>query len=211
MKHLRPAKGFSLTVLIFLILSGLTFYYFLRDDSKKWPPGIMVESEPLQEDLSAQKVLDLNGYTIVAKSGFSGSARVLSVEKYYTDDGHDLVPVDLALGWKEMSDQSVLDQLKISQSRRFYFWKTKGSDYPVAREKIEQNSANMHMIPSTDRIKDTLKAIRKSDIIRFEGYLVDISNKDGFSRFSSTTRTDTGPGACEIVYLTALFIEKTPR
>ena len=211
MPNLRPAKGFSISLLIFLIITVAAVYYFMKDEKEPWPPGVLVDSEPVQNDLDSQKVLDLKGYTIVAKSGFSATARVLSAEKYYTDDGADLVPVNLALGWKEMSDSGVLNQLKIKQSKRFYFWKTKGSDYPVAREKIEHNSSNMHMIPSTDEIEKTVKAVRKGDIVKFEGYLVDISNKDGFSRFSSTTRTDTGPGACEIVYLESFRIERTPR
>lgn len=211
MPYSRPAKGFSISLLIFLIITVLAVYYFMKDEPEPWPPGVLVDSEPVQNDLAAQKVLDLKDYTIVAKSEFSATARVLSAKKYFMDDGADLVPVDLALGWKEMSDSGVLNQLKIKQSKRFYFWKTKGSDYPVAREKIEHNSANMHMIPSTEEIGKTLKAVRKGDIIRFEGYLVDISNKDGFSRFSSTSRTDTGPGACEIVYLESLRIERTPK
>lgn len=211
MKHLHPLKGFSISLFVFLILIIAAGYYLMKDRPEPWPPGILVNSEPVQEDLAAQKVLELKGYTIVAKSEFQASARVLSIEKYFSDDGADLVPVDLALGWKEMSDSSVLNQLKISQSRRFYFWKTKGNDYPVERNKIEYNSANMHMIPSTDEIERTVKSVKKGDIVGFKGFLVDISNKEGFSRFSSTSRTDTGPGACEIVYLESFRIEKTPE
>lgn len=208
---MRKYKGFSLEAFIFFLVIGVLFYFlFIRDNEKKWPPGILAESAPVQIDLKSSKVLDLLDYTIVTKAEFKATARVLSEKRYRFDDGSDLIPIDLALGWLEMSDQGVLDKLKISQSRRFYFWKTRGSDYPVARDKIEHNSANMHMIPSTDTIKKTLKVIEKGDIISFEGYLVDVSHKNGFSRHTSMTRNDTGPGACEIVYLTSLNIDKTP-
>jgi len=209
---MKEKKGFSLEAFIFFMIVAIAAYFlFFRDSEKKWPPGILVDSAPMQTDLESSKVLDLKDYTIVTKAEFKASARVLSEKRYRFDDGADLVPVDLALGWLEMSDQSVLNELKISQSTRFYFWKTRGSDLPVPRDKIEHNSANMHMIPSTEKIEKTLKVIERGDIISFEGYLVDISHKNGFSRHTSMTRTDTGPGACEIVYLTSLNIDKVPE
>jgi hypothetical protein len=208
---IKENKGFSLEAFIFFMISAIAAYFlFFRDSEKKWPPGILVDSAPIQINLESSKVLDLKGYTIATKAEFKMTARVLAEERYHFDDGADLVPVDLALGWLEMSDQSVLDELKISQSRRFYFWKTRGNDLPVQRDKIEHNSANMHMIPSTEEIEKTLKVIERGDIISFEGYLADISHKNGFSRHTSMTRTDNGPGACEIVYLTALNIDKVP-
>ena len=208
---MKEKKGFSLEAFIFFMIAAIAAYFlFFRDSEKKWPPGILVDSAPEQINLESNKVLDLKDYTIVTKAEFKASARVLSTKRYRLDDGADLVPVDLALGWLEMSDQSVLDELKISQSKRFFFWKTRGSDLPVQRNKIEHNSANMHMIPSTEEIERTLKVIERGDIISFEGYLVDISHKNGFSRHTSMTRTDTGPGACEIIYLTVLNIDKTP-
>lgn len=204
-------KGFSITAIFFFLIAASALYYIFKEDSGgKWPPGVLVDSEPVQTNLTAQHVIELKGHTIVKKAEFGGLARVLSTERYFFDDSAELVPVDLALGWKKMSDQSVIDQLKISQSRRFYYWKTRGNDYPAPREDIEQSSANMHMIPSTDEIERTLKVIEKGDIIKFQGYLVDISRKDGFSRFSSVTRNDTGPGACEIILLTSISIERTP-
>jgi len=204
-------KGFSLEAFIFFMIVAIAAYFlFFRDSEKKWPPGVLVDSAPTQINLESSKVLDLKDYTIVTKADFKATARVLSAKRYRYDDGADLVPVDLALGWLEMSDQSVLNELKISQSKRFFFWKTRGNDLPVQRDKIEHNSANMHMIPSTEEIERTLKVIERGDIISFEGHLVDISHKNGFSRFTSMTRNDTGPGACEIVYLTSLNIDKAP-
>jgi hypothetical protein len=202
------SRGFAVAGLIGVLLFAVLFYYiFNRDSGKKYPPGIIVESVPEQINFEAKKVLDHKGYTVVAKASFKGSARVLSRKRYWFDRGAKLVPVDLALGWMEMSDQSVIDELKISQRTRFFYWKTNGNSFPVPREKIEHNSANMHMIPSNKEIEKTLKSISKSDIISFEGYLVDVSRKEGdFTWNSSMTRTDTGGGACEVVYLTALNI-----
>ena len=80
MPYSRPAKGFSISLLIFLIITVLAVYYFMKDEPEPWPPGVLVDSEPVQNDLAAQKVLDLKDYTIVAKSEFSATARVLSAK-----------------------------------------------------------------------------------------------------------------------------------
>ena len=45
--------------------------------------------------------------------------------------------------------------------------------------------------------------IAVGDQIHLEGYLASYSNASGFHRGTSTTRKDTGNGACETVYVTA--------
>jgi len=41
---------------------------------------------------------------------------------------------------------------------------------------------------------------------RFEGDLVDVDGSDGFAWRTSLTRTDTGLGACETLYVRAITI-----
>jgi hypothetical protein len=42
--------------------------------------------------------------------------------------------------------------------------------------------------------------------VRLEGDLVDVYGPDGFVWKTSLTRTDTGPGACETLYIRAITI-----
>ena len=98
-----------------------------------------------------------------------------------------------------MSDESVLAAISISQSGRWYRWSTK--NFPIARQAIETNSANMHMIPANDAIKQALNAVREGQIIQLVGQLVNVDASDGWRWRTSTTRNDTGNGACEIVYV----------
>ncbi len=65
---------------------------------------------------------------------------------------------------------------------------------------MEQLSNN-HLISDDEYIRDRVKAIRVGDQIRFRGYLASYSNPAGGKRGTSTTRTDTGDGACETVYV----------
>jgi hypothetical protein len=169
------------------------------------PPGVLVSAEPVQSGLdSAPRPLTKHGYQIVPLQSFSGAARVLSKERYRFDDGADIAPVDLALGWGPMSDQAVLDALDISQSGRFYFWHVR--HFPIPRREIETHSANMHMIPATEDIERRLLGIRAGQIVTFAGYLVEVHGPNGWLWRSSLTREDTGAGACELVWVEKLDV-----
>lgn len=59
----------------------------------------------------------------------------------------------------------------------------------------------MHMIPADAAVADALDAIRKGDNVRIDGWLIEANASDGWRWRSSTTREDTGGGACEVVYV----------
>ena len=63
--------------------------------------------------------------------------------------------------------------------------------------------SNNHLISDDDFIRDQVKGINIGDQIRVRGYLASYSNGRGGKRGTSTTRLDTGDGACE-----TLFVEK---
>ena len=79
-------------------------------------------------------------------------------------------------------------------------------------ENVERSASNNHIIPADDRIKRTVLKIRRGDRVKLEGYLVDVKAADDkgntFTWNSSTTRTDTGDGACELIYVTKAEIVK---
>ena len=110
-----------------------------------------------------------------------------------------LVPVDLALGWGRMSDSSVLDKIAISQSGRFYYWRV--SEFPIPEREIIESSANMHLIAADDTVRRTIARTRVGDVVTFSGDLVEIDWRDGEKARSSLTRSDSGAGACEIVWV----------
>ena len=101
-----------------------------------------------------------------------------------------------------MSDSVVLKQISISQGGRFYSWRA--MSYPVPRSIIETHSANMHMIPAKDDIERRLKSVRAGHLVHIKGYLVEVTSKDGFRWKSSLTRSDTGAGACELIWVELL-------
>ena len=163
-------------------------------------PGEIAPDIPLQQALDAAATPWHDGdYSIKPLARFSITARVLSRADYRFDAGAKLVPVDLALGWGRMSDSGVLDKIDISQSGRFYFWRV--SAFPIPEEEIIESSANMHLIPADRSIEREIERTREGDVVSFDGYLVEADGADGFKWVSSLTRSDSGAGACELVWV----------
>lgn len=102
-----------------------------------------------------------------------------------------------------MSDEAVLKSIKISQSNRFYFWRT--DNFIIPREEIQSHSANMHMIPADAAIEKALKSIRPGQLVTIRGNLVEANASDGWKVRSSLSRTDVGAGACEVVLVKSLL------
>lgn len=164
------------------------------------PPGPVVGVEPDQYDLISPQKVSFKNYTMIKHARFDIEALVLSAKHYNFGRESGLAPVDLALGWKQMSDKDVLKQLKISQGRRFYFYFYKNPP-PIPKRSIVESSANMHMIPADNDVKRKLKRVRKGDVVKISGYLVDLRADDGWRWNSSRTRSDSGGGACEVVFV----------
>ena len=170
------------------------------------PPGVLVPEMPRQSALAQSSPIALGEYSIKPRAAFNIRARVLSREDYSWSDGSDLSPVDLALGWGVMSDQAILDRIRITQGSRWYYTRYE-HPAPLSDQQIIQHSGNMHMIPAIDWVEDKLSDIRAGDLIQARGFLVDVDRPDGFYWRTSLTRNDTGGGSCELFYLEHIYIE----
>ncbi len=190
---------------LIIVLAAVLTYQFVPENVVTYPPGMLVSDVPLQTELTTSKVWGIGDYQITALSGFRLKARVLHRKKYSSGHESDLSPIDLAFGWRELSDQNVIDKIDFDQHGRWYFWKTK--HYPVPKRVIETNSANMHMIPADDDISETLTNIQVGQIVQISGFLVAIKATDGWKWHSSLSREDTGSGACEIVWVEKIAVE----
>jgi hypothetical protein len=113
------------------------------------------------------------------------------------------MPLDLALGWAKMGTPEVQNDFFISQSQNHYYWTALTKNYTF--DEASQESANVHCVPSNDLLKSQLCHLHTGQIVKLEGYLIQIKggNLQG-PLTSSLTRTDTGDGACEILWVEAL-------
>lgn len=68
--------------------------------------------------------------------------------------------------------------------------------------------SNNHLLTADPALAKKIRGVRVGDQIRFRGYLAEYSHNHGFAftRGTSTTRDDSGNGACETVYVEAFDI-----
>ena len=175
-------------LLSLICVLALTYWFFIGRDS-----SIAIETADGYAYPS---------YTIEPAKPYQMQARVLSRKDYTSGREAELSPVDLALGWGPMMDSDTLREIEVSQSGRFYFWKV--ASFPIPRQAIEHNSANVHIVPANKQVAQELAHIEAGDMIELSGQLINVNAEDGWRWRSSLSFTDTGKGACELLWLEGL-------
>lgn len=185
-------------LLLALAAIGLGIYLLMTSGAIDRAPGVLAADEPRQR-LIERSAFQFGDYQLTPLAEFDIEARVLSVEKYRTDGGASLSPIDFALGWGPMSDSAVLDHFRIRQGARFF---TIYPDEQAIDMKLALvSAANMHLIPASGTLGDELKRVRPGNIVHMRGQLVSALGPNNFTWRSSLTRKDTGNGACELFYV----------
>jgi len=125
-------------------------------------------------------------FLIEPKTTYDITGRVLHKQQYFTHDFFgDILPYDFALGWKGMSDLNIIrpymsfDHHGVQAIGRYYTFKYHWKGAPPPPEYITAMAdtsikSNNHLIPATSEIFRKLWAVNTGDIVRLEGYLVDI-------------------------------------
>jgi hypothetical protein len=117
--------------------------------------GVIAPDEPLQTDANGAPVIVLGRWTLAPRATYDITARILSREDYRFDPISGLAPLDLALGWGPMSDNRVLQALKVSQGARFYSWRPVTESLPIDLREVARYSANTHVIPANAAVADS--------------------------------------------------------
>lgn len=188
-----------------LALNGRTD---LAIGSRLDPTAPIAPHPPVQTDLERVVPIPHQGHLLYPFARFESEALILSRNPQrwpVADAAKELAPLDLALGWGLMSTPAEIAKLKIWQWGRFYYWRVRSGERFDPRSAIPL-STNVHMIPATPEVRRALMRAREGDLIRLEGRLVDAHHPElGWWR-SSRTRTDTGNGACEILFVERVLI-----
>ncbi len=185
--------------LVSVVVAGVLGIWWWEGRAVSQPAGVLAPGDPIQAAPDSQEPWSFRNHRITPLARFEIRARVLSAERYRFDRPAELSPVDLALGWGPMSDSQVLAAFSIEQRDRWYFWRA--ARMPIAEREVISHSANMHMIPATEGIARRLKAARVGQVVHLEGQLVRADGKDGWHWVSSLSRTDTGDGSCEVIWV----------
>jgi hypothetical protein len=202
-------------MLVVIAASIITAKYFLEK-----PISVEEVTTPLNplEDPVQNEVQDLESFTfnkgnllllIFPQKEYEITAKVVSKKRYHDGWGAKIVPYDFTLAWGKLTELGMKKLIKYSQMRRFYFFKYTWN-CPLTQDYIGEHSSNNHLIPANENILNVFRKIKKGDIIQLWGYLVNIEGtykgRDVNWR-TSTTRTDTGNGACEVIYVEKVRIK----
>jgi hypothetical protein len=196
---LRLLAGLALALAAYGILSQASAELPAKPDQLA-----TISDVPMQGELSDAAAWRNGDYLVQPLASYDVTARVLSARTYSEKRESEVSQVDFALGWGSMADRELLSQLNVQQRDRWYFVRWRG--VPIEARDVIANSANTHTIPATPEIAEQLAAVQPGDVVRLQGYLVKVSAEDGWSWTSSTTRTDTGDGSCEVLWVESVEI-----
>ena len=193
--------------MIFLAFIAGTYWYTHKGVVR----GVKGAPDPVQEKASGGVEKQIGGYDMTISFLYSYDVSALVVHEENYDDGSVdgmLAPKDVALAWGKVAEYNDRIDFGWSQSGRWYYWYVNDSSVlgPVGGEDgVSTHSANTHLIPADSSVREDVMRIKQGDYVRLQGYLVNIdgTKKDGSTYwwYSSTTREDTGDGACEVMYV----------
>jgi len=113
--------------------------------------------------------------------------------------GDHLNMLDVCVVWGDNATSPLIHKLKFWNG--IFTCNVKTSDQDAWDAFDIYQLSNNHLISDDDFIRGQVKGIAIGDQIRVRGYLASYSNDGGGKRGTSTTRLDTGDGACETLYV----------
>ena len=191
-----------------LIIGAIVYFVYLNGYTR----AIAGIRPPLQTAAGNRvETIQKNNYTctITCKYAYDIEALVVHTKDYNGSSVDDLLsPRDLALAWGIAAELNDKVDFRWNQGNRFYSFMVNDDCLQMVGSvnNVISHSSNNHIIPANDDIKGKVMKIRRGDHIRLKGYLVNVDavREDGYRYhwYSSTVRTDSGDGACEVIYVT---------
>ena len=137
---------------------------------------------------------------------FKGDFRILGSKMYSDDAQAKFSPIDYAVSWGLFAEPEIARHITVNQYDRYLNCNI--DRLPVPAEQAMQMVSNMHIIPANPEIAKQIKHVKRGDLVRLKGELVEIKDKD-MVWTSSLTPTDTGDGACEVFRVNSIqWIER---
>lgn len=197
-----------------LIMVALLFYKdelpdpgFFDEEYIEEPVQLEIERDVFNAEVNGQK------YTITPLYGYELQGVVVSyhdadsfLDIWHHKRWQDFINTrDLCVIWGENLTSGVYKDLSFSNDS-WTCWVSWKDSQTGNRFKMHDLSNN-HLLVDNEALKEALMSSEPGDLVRFKGFLAEYANDaNGFKRGTSTTRNDSGNGACETVYLTEFEI-----
>ena len=204
--------------LLLILILGITF--FTRNDFRhvaKIDPSLL--DDPVQVKLTDEMPISFkrNGfeYTLTPLYYYEISGLVVGKMNYriVNIDKYDLIyPYDVCLIWGNNVSQRLYKNpgLTFSQDCR-WCWVKWNRDIGFNLSEFSNN----HLLINDDRLLEVARYVGRGDQIRIKGKLVNVkargigrANSSNINWSTSTLRTDSGAGACEIIYVESIEVLK---
>ena len=213
------ARTFKILIIFFALVYAVTWY--MRDDHRTADPiHPAVLQEPIQTEPKSTAVISFsrNGYAyqVTPRADYDISGLVVSLRDYTfmsVKMADEVFPMDLCLLWGDNIKRGVhkANTVSFSQHGRFCITKYTGPPRP-------RNSAlsNNHLLMATTELDEVLEDLNVGDQVRIRGHLVNVkanllgegsfADPRSFTMATSTDRTDSRGGACEVIYVRDLTV-----
>lgn len=209
------------------------FQYAFPKVTKKTEKKIDTTKEPIQLNLDGKDYVKANGekhrYALNLQAKYSISGLVVAKNNNFwfrdimRNRFDDIALLDLGIVWGDLAkDKNLLyknvkfKSIKTLGQARSLEYRTKVTldKLPWSFDYVKTHLSHTHMIPANANVMSALLKIKKNDIVKIDGYLVDIyTDKSEIIAKTSLSRSDTNPtsrgyGACEDLYVKQVQIGK---
>ncbi|MBU0469274.1 MAG: hypothetical protein KKF78_04615, partial [Candidatus Omnitrophica bacterium] len=126
---------------------------------------------------------------------------------FYSDHVNE---ADLCVIWGDNIKNEIHKNMTFRNSTWFCSIKAKGHRTWQEMKDIfkNENLSNNHLLSNNNEVRKIIRKAKVGDQIKVQGLLSKYSTNGGPERGTSTSRTDTGDGACETIYVNDFEILK---
>ena len=169
------------------------------DDVREEPAQVRTKKKPfdalfndVRYRVEPEYAYDLSG-VVVSYRHHEGKSRM------HRRANDHLNMLDVCVVWGDTAGSPILQKFDFWNGIFTCVFKTGSTE---AWKAFDQNQlSNNHLISDDPAIRDRVLDIAVGDQIRVRGQLASYSSAAGGKRGTSTTRTDTGDGACETIFV----------
>ena len=193
-------------MLRFILLSIVAFsgFYLWSVFPINHGPGEIAPNKPKIERIGWEKSFYYKSAEIIPKRKISGEVRILERKRYFFDGKSQHSPIDVLVGWNEMSDERNIEHLRFKLEDRYF--DLGYSKPPLPLNQIFNQINLWHLIGSTEEIDKKIKGLRKGNIMQIEGFIVDIDFEDNYP-WKSELKNRTGEHLNNtIIWITNLYV-----
>lgn len=189
---------------------------------------IDTSKDPIQNNLDGKKYIIAKGekqdyaLNFMAEYSISGMVVAKNSNFWFRDimrsKFDDLYLIDFGIVWGDLAkDKKILyKHMKFKSAKtlgqaRMLTWRW-NADCPWDGSYIRAHLSHTHMTPANANVMGALLKIKKNNIVKIDGYLVDTyTDKSELIAHTSMSRTDNDPtsrgsGSCEEMYVTQVQI-----